>query len=300
MRFLVTGATGMIGQYLCALCKRKGHEVNFLTTSPDKITHDLDYQGFYWNPETGEVDKECLRNVDKIIHLAGANVAKRWTKKHRKAIVDSRVKTAQLLFDLLSEQPNEVTQFISASAIGIYPGSISQLYDEDSKEIDNGFLGEVVMKWEAAADQFKHLGVGVTKIRIGLVLAANGGILNEIKKPIQNGIGAPLGSGKQWQSWIHIDDLTRLFLFVAEEEQAGLFNAVAPHPVKQRNLMRAVAKRLERPLFMPPVPPFLLKLALGDMAIMALSSQLVMSKYLQRIHFRFKYHHVQKAINDLL
>lgn len=300
MKLLITGVTGLIGNHIRELCREKKIDINYLTTSRDKIESTSGYHGFYWNPKTGEIDKNCLEDVDKIIHLAGASVAQRWTKKHRKDILDSRIDTANLLFKLLSENKNHITQFISASAIGIYPNSISHLYDEDSDEVGKDFLSEVVQKWETAADQFKNLGLEVTKVRIGLVLAEKGGILAEIKKPIQNYVGAPLGNGNQWQSWIHISDLARLFVFVAEEEHSGIFNAVAPQPVKQKNLIKCVAEHLNKPILFPKVPGFILKIVLGEMATMILASQLVVSKRLEPLGFTFHFHHLENAVKDLV
>lgn len=300
MKLLITGATGLVGSHIHELCREKGIDINYLTTSRDKIENSPGFQGFYWSPENGTLDENCFEGVDKIIHLAGASVAKRWTEKHRQAILDSRIDTAGLLFKAISKKKHHISQFISASAIGLYPSSISHLYDEKSTETADNFLGKVVDEWEAAADQFEELGIAVTKVRVGLVLAENEGMLPEIKKPVQNYVGSALGSGKQWQSWIHVEDLARLFLFVAEEEHSGVFNGVAPHPVKQKNLIKCVAKELDKPLFLPPVPGFVLKTVLGEMATIILSSQLVMSKRLDPLGFSFKFHHLENAVSDLV
>lgn len=300
MKLLITGATGLIGKHICEICRNRSYEVNYLTTSQEKIKNKSNFHGFYWNPAQDKIDTSCIEGVDKIIHLAGANIVKPWTKSYREQIINSRIDSANLLYKLLSEEENEVTQFISASAIGIYPSSISHLYDESSTEKADDFLGKVVQKWEISADQFKHLGIGVSKIRIGLVLAQEGGFLQAIKKPINNYVGSCLGSGKQWQSWIHIEDLAHLFVYVAEEEQGGVFNAVAPQPVKQKNMVKSVAKYLDKPLFLPAIPESVLHLILGDRATMILASQLVQSKRLFNIGFTFKFHHLEKAIHDLL
>ncbi|HLS30514.1 MAG TPA: TIGR01777 family oxidoreductase [Flavobacteriaceae bacterium] len=300
MKLLVTGATGLIGSHFSKLCKEKGYVINYLTTSKDKIEDKPQYKGFYWDPEKGEIDPKCIEGVDKIIHFAGASVAQRWTKKHRKEILSSRIKTATLLRSLLSKKENQITQFISASAIGIYPSSLSKLYDESSEEKADDFLGLVVQEWEHEADEFRKLGVGVSKLRIGLVLSADSGFFAEIKKPIKYYVGSALGSGNQWQSWIHIDDLAALFLFVAEEELEGVFNAVAPNPVKQKYLINCIAKALKKPIFLPPVPGVLLKTVLGDMASVITSSQLVVSKRWEKEGFVFKHTQVQGAIRDLV
>lgn len=300
MKLLITGVTGLIGGQLAKECEQNGIAINYLTTHKNKIENSPQYKGFYWNPETGEIDKECIEGVDKIIHLAGASVAKRWTQKRRKEILASRIKSADLLRSLIKESDNTVTQFISASAIGIYPDSMSKLYDEDSTEKSNDFLGLVVQEWETAADEFKELGIEVTKIRIGLVLAANGGFLKEIKKPVQYYAGSCLGSGNQWQSWIHIEDLARIFLFVAENELTGVFNAVSPNPVKQKFLIKCIADQLDKKIILPAVPKLVLRATLGEMSSMITSSQLVMSKRLRSHNFHFHFPHLKAAVRDIL
>jgi len=300
MKLLMTGATGMIGQHIQHLCRKRGIALNYLTRDQHNIKNDPQCRGFLWNPKSGTIDQNCLRGVDKIVHLAGASVAKRWTPSQKKAIIKSRLDSAQLLYDLLEQTDNGVTQFISASAIGIYPDSMSHLYTEESTEVAGDFLGKVVQKWEKAANRFMELGIEVTKIRIGLVLARESGFFPKIKAPIDNFMGTYLGSGNQWQSWIHIRDLARLFLFVAEEEQTGIFNGVAPHPVKQKNLIDCIAKHRYKSIKLPPLPRFALCLFFGQMAKMVLASQLVMSKRLESIGFKFKFHHLENAVIDLL
>lgn len=300
MKLLITGATGLIGRHIRAICKEKAYSVHYLTRDPDKIEDHPDYKGFLWDPDKGQIDKRCFKDVDKIIHLAGAPISKRWTKSYRKSILRSRIKSAALLHKVLLKEENQVIQFVSASAIGVYPDSISHLYKESSKEKANDFLGLVVQEWEKTADSFKELGIMVTKMRIGLVLAPQSGMLAELKRTIGNYVGSYLGSGKQWQSWIHIEDLARLFMFVLEEEQEGVFNAVAPNPVKQKNLVKCIAKHMDKPLVLPPAPRPVLRVVLGRMANMVLSSQLVMSEKLEGSGFIFKYTQMENAIKDLI
>lgn len=275
-------------------------EVHYLTRNPNKITKESTLKGFFWDPENGEIEEECLEGVTKIVHLAGASVSKRWTKRQKELILTSREKTGQLLYDLLSSHTHDVNQIISASAIGIYPSSLSRLYTEDYPGKSNDFLGNVVQKWEAAADRFTNLGILVTKVRIGLVLASDGGFLEQIKKPIKNYMGACLGSGKQWQSWIHIEDLVALFLYLLQNDIDGVFNGVAPSPVKQRYLLRKIAKILKKPMFLPPVPGFVLEFLVGEMSSMILSSQLVASQKIEQTNFQFRFTQVDRALKDLL
>jgi uncharacterized protein (TIGR01777 family) len=300
MTILITGATGLIGTHLAATCIEIGHVVHYLTTSKEKIDHKPNYKGFYWNPASGEIDKDAFNGVDSIVHLAGASIAKRWTKSYRKTIIDSRVKSAELLFNALESEKHNVKQFISASGIGIYPASLTKLYSEEDTEVDDSFLGQVVVAWELAADRFKTLGIDVAKVRTGLVLAKHQGALPQLVRPIRLGLGAPLGSGKQWQSWIHIDDVARIYVAIIENEWEGIFNAVAPTPVTNKKLTHQVANILEVPCWLPNVPGFLLKLVLGRMSMLLLEGQLVSSKKLDALGFSFKYHNLEIALEDLL
>jgi uncharacterized protein (TIGR01777 family) len=300
MRVLITGATGLVGSNLADKCIEKGIEVNYLTTSKEKIEKKPNYKGFYWDPTTKDIDDKCLNEVDVIIHLAGANIAKRWTSSYKEEIIDSRVETAKLLFNSLKSSKRTISQFISASAIGIYPSSLQKLYTEDESNTDESFLGEVVEKWEAAADIFKDLNIKVTKVRTGLVLAKNGGALQKMKEPADFNLGAAFGSGKQWQSWIHIEDLSNLYMHILENNLEGVYNGVAPNPVTNTELMDGIAKQLDKNVWLPNVPAIALKVALGDMSTVVLSSQLVSSDKIENTGFTFKYKNLTKALEDLL
>ncbi|MAM18639.1 MAG: TIGR01777 family protein [Gramella sp.] len=299
MRVLITGATGMVGSRLSDLCLEKGMEVHYLTTGKSKIQKKENYKGFYWNPDTGEIEAGCLEGVDTIVHLAGASIAEPWTSSYKKQIIKSRVATANLLFETLKKQENEVENFISASAIGVYPSSLQKLYFEDDAAVADNFVGEVVRKWEAAADQFEKIGLDVAKIRIGLVLAEEGGMLEKIKKPISLNMGAALGSGKQWQSWIHVEDLAGIFLFAIQNHLSGTFNAVAPNPVTNKELTKELAKQMGKSIWLPNVPKFALKTLLGEMSQIVLSSQLVSCKKIDSAGYNFKYHQLSRALADL-
>jgi len=300
MRVLITGATGLVGQALVELFHEKGIGVNYLTTSRSKIKTQPNYQGFYWDPSKSEIDADSLKDVTTIINLAGANVAKKWTSSYKKEILNSRLDTLMTLKKALSSEDHQVEQLITASAIGLYKDSLTKFHEEEQFSPGNNFLADVVLQWESAADEVGKLGIDVSKIRIGLVLAKDGGALEKIKQPIENYIGAPLGTGKQWQSWIHIEDLTRIFLYVMEHELEGVFNAVAPNPVNNKELTECIAKRLEKPLILPKVPAFVLKLMLGEMATIVLGSQLVSSKKMLSTGFQFNYAQLKPALADLL
>ncbi|MCB4809427.1 TIGR01777 family oxidoreductase [Tamlana sp. 62-3] len=300
MRVLITGATGLVGSEIVKLCKEKEIAVNYLTTNKSKLERNTNYQGFYWNPSKGEIDVNCLEQVDTIIHLAGANIAKRWTTANRKIILDSRTQSAKLLFETLKTEKHQVKHFISASAIGIYPDSLTNYYSEDDKNANTTFLAKVVTAWEASANAFKTLNINVAKIRIGLVLAKNGGALVQMVKPAKYGLSAPFGIGKQWQSWIHITDLARCFMYVLKYKLDGVYNAVAPNPVTNKELTKTIAKTLEMPCFLPGIPKIIMKLALGEMHIILFESQRVSAKKMENKGFNFKYNYLQPALSNIL
>lgn len=300
MKVLITGATGMIGSELGALLLQNGHSVHYLSTSKKDLKNEPNYQGFYWNPQQGIIDENCLPGVEVIIHLAGAPISKRWTQSYKQEIIESRIVTANMLYKLLKTHEHAVAHFISASAIGIYPDSLTQTYSEDNKAIDTSFLGNVVDKWEESVDKFKLLNIKVGKIRTGLVLSDKGGMLKELEKPIKLGLGSPFGSGAQWQSWIHIDDLVHLYYYAILKQWQGVYNAVAPNPVTNAQLVKAVAHQLKKPVFMPNIPQFLMKLVLGEMHMLLFTSQKVSSQKVIDNGYEFKYKTLDKALENLL
>lgn len=300
MKILITGATGMIGKELVDLLLQNNHTVHYLTTSKDKIHNKPNYYGFFWNPEQSIIDENCLMGVEAIIHLAGATVSKRWTNSYKEEIIESRVLTTNLLYKALKNYPNQVKQVVSASAIGIYPNSLTEIYTEDSLKVSHDFLGTVVQKWEESVDVFSVLKIKVCKIRIGLVLSDKGGALTEMVKPINLGLGSPFGSGMQMQSWIHISDLVELFYFATQNQLEGVYNAVAPNPVTNKELVVAIAKVLNKSLILPAVPKFVMQLILGEMHQLLFSSQHVSSKKIQEKQFHFRFNELEPALLDLL
>lgn len=300
MKILITGATGLVGKAIVKECHKNKFDVNYLTTSKNKIQSTANYKGFYWNPDSGEIDLNCFENVTAIINLAGATISKRWTPKYKKTIISSRVNSLKTLFDGLKKaNTTHVKSFVSASAIGIYPDSLINFYEEDSNYKTEGFLAEVVKVWEKEADAFNSFNINVAKIRIGLVMSNKGGALPETVKPIKFYVGSPFGSGQQWQSWIHINDLASLFLFVITQELNGVYNAVASNPVTNEKLTKKVASTLHKKVIFPNIPAFILKLILGEMAVLLLASQRVSNKKILEEGFSFKHKNVCSALNSL-
>jgi uncharacterized protein (TIGR01777 family) len=297
---LITGATGLVGKALAKKCLQNGFNVHYLTTRKSKIKLQENYKGFYWNPQLEIIDISCFEGVNIIINLAGSSIAQRWTKAYKSLILSSRKKALELLHLSIETHDFPVKHIISASAIGIYPDSKTRYYEEDFQGTDISFLRTVVRSWEGALKAFNALGVKTTALRIGIVLDKHEGALPKISGPIKGYIGSALGSGDQWQSWIHIDDLVRMFMFVLDSSLEGIFNAVAPNPVQQKDFVKSVANVLKRPIFFPKVPEFILNFALGEMSAIALESQRVSAQKIQDLGFEYDFHELDAALRDLL
>lgn len=296
MKVLITGSTGLVGNELVSLLLKNGVHVNYLTTSEDKLQNETNYKGFLWNPDKGDIDEDALEDVEVIIHLAGASISKRWTDSYKQEILESRILSTTLLHGALKNKPNKVNHFISASAIGIYPDSFDKVYSEDDSEFDNSFLSHVVQRWESAVDRIKSLNIKVSKIRTGLVLSGKGGALKELAKPIEFGLGAAFGTGKQMQSWIHIFDLVNIYYYVLKEELEGVYNAVAPYPVTNNELVKQVSRVMKKPFFMPNIPKFIVEMILGEMHVLLFASQNVSAKKIISTGYQFKYLSLEKAL----
>jgi uncharacterized protein (TIGR01777 family) len=303
---LLTGGTGMIGTHLQKLLIAKGYSLIVLLRDEAKnksLTQNISYAK--WDVEKGHIDKDAIASADYIIHLAGANVAeKRWTNKRKMEIVESRTKSSDLLVKSIKEIPNKIKAIISASAIGWYgpdaAASIQNGFKEDAPA-SNDFLGKTCKLWEASIEPAEQLNKRLTIFRFGIVLSKKGGALKEFKKPLKFGVAAILGDGKQIISWIHIDDLCRLLLFAIEHDNIlGIYNAVAPKPVSNKEFTLTLAKQLHSKLFIPVhVPEFVLQLAMGEMRIEVLKSTTVSSEKISKTGFSFLYSTAEAALKNL-
>lgn len=300
MKVLIAGATGLVGNELVNLCREQGIAMHYLTTRKNKIVSDTNYNGFYWNPDENEIDLKCFEGVTAVINLAGASISKRWTSSYKEEVLSSRVNSLRALYGALEKvDTSNITSFVSASAIGIYPNSLNAYYTEDEKKVDNSFLGDVVKAWETEIDAFKKFNFKVSKVRIGLVMSSKGGALPEMVRPVQYYAGAAFGDGQQWQSWIHITDLARMFLFVIENNLQGSYNGVGPNPVTNTKLVKEIAKVLHKPLFLPNIPKFVMKTILGEMSYLLFASQRVSSKKIEEEGFAFEYTNVCSALEGI-
>lgn len=296
-QILITGATGMVGKQLIPTLQALGHQVSILSR---KKTTIKGVKVFLWDVYNQTIDKKALNGVDTIIHLAGEGIGdKKWTAKRKKEIVDSRVLSGQLLYKTIKETNAPIKTFISASAVGFYGDRGEEILTEKS-ESGIGFLSECCIKWEHAADEGIALGIRVVKIRIGLILSKDGGALASMEKPIKYFVGAPLGSGKQWMPWIHLDDIIKIFTKAAEDEQmVGPYNACAPFPVTNKLFTRALANQLNRPVWPVSVPEFVLKGILGEMSILPLMSNHTKADKLLKSGYEFSHTDINNALASI-
>ncbi len=295
---LITGANGLIGSQLTGKLLQKGCRVSHLGRSVRKGS----VPSFQWDPKKGTVDAKAFVGVDTVIHLAGAGIAdKRWSPARKLEILDSRIQSTTLLYDFLASNQHQVRTVICASAIGYYGFSLGDTLLHESSPAGGDFLSTVVVKWEEAMDKMNDLDLRLVKIRIGIVLSAKGGALKELTRPVAWGVGAPLGTGRQMVSWIHLDDLCSIFMKAIEDEvMIGPYNATAPNPVSNKELTASIAKAIRRLILLPPIPPFVMRMIVGEMADLVLFGSRVSCRKVQEAGFSFKYPDLPEALKNLL
>ena len=301
---LITGGTGLVGKALGWALQEKGYAVIILTRSLEgkKAAANLRYAT--WDVNKQEIDMDALQAADHIIHLAGAGVVeKKWTEAYKKEIRDSRTESSRLLIDALQNNANKVQTIVSASAIGWYGADTMPVRPfVETDPADDSFLGETCRLWEAGIEPVAHLGKRLVKLRIGIVLGNDGGALAEFKKPVRLGAAAILGNGKQIVSWIHIEDLCRLFMAAIENTALqGSYNAVAPLPVSNKTLTLTLARAMNGKLFIPVhVPAFVLQIMMGQRSIEVLKSATVSCKKILDSGFSFTFDTIDKALENLV
>lgn len=289
---LISGGSGLIGQRITSMLEAQGKSVAWLSRSKQS------QKSFIWDIEKGTIDPESMEWADAVIHLAGAGVAdKRWTEERKKLILESRTKSTQMLYQAIEKADKKPDTFISASAIGYYGFDTGTTLMEESSAAGKDFLAEVVIAWEAEVKKIESLHLRTVLLRIGIVLDKEGGALGEMLKPP---VAAPLGKGDQWMSWIHIDDLAKMFVFALEKTTLqGIFNAVSPNPATNYRLTHEAARAKRKPFVGIGVPGFILNLILGEMSQMVIGGNRVSSQKIQRAGFEFEYPILIPALKDI-
>jgi len=294
---LITGANGLIAKELSKRLEKE-YTVRFLTRKKQNANE------FEWNVNASTIDGTALENVSHIIHLAGAGVAeKRWTEERKKEIISSRVGSAGLLLKTLQKKNQKLKSFVSASGINYYGTETTEKIFTEKDGPGHDFLSKVTSVWEQAADEFKNQRVAerVVKLRTGVVLSEKEGALKKMLPTIKAGIGSPLGTGKQYMPWIHIQDICSMYEFALKNSELdGAFNAVAPEHATNKDLTVQAAEVLKKPLFMPNVPAFVLKLLFGELSVAVLEGSRASSGKIQHAGFQFKFPDLKEALKDLL
>lgn len=294
---LITGANGMLAKNL-AKHLEKDYSIRFLTR------HKTRNNEYVWDINANYIDPNALIGVHSIIHLAGTPIAtKRWTNKRKKNIISSRVNSAELILQELKKLNINIDSFISASAIGYYSSNTTEKILDEKATKGDGFLSDVCFKWENAAEAFKSNSVAsrITIARMGIILAKNNGALHKIMRPIKYGLGSSLGNGNQYIPWIHINDLVRLFKFFLDDKTIhGTFNAVSSNYVTNSELTKIIAKKLKRPIFLPNIPKFIIKLIFGEMSTVLLTGSKISSQKISDAGFRFGHDTINSALNNLI
>lgn len=294
---LIAGATGLVGEQLIATLLANGHQVSILARKPTKLTN---VRVFLWDVYRQTMDSNAFEGIDTIINLTGESIAdKPWTKERKRLIMESRVKSAELIFNTIKAINAPIESYISASAVGFYGDRADEVLTEDDLS-GTGFLSDCCIQWEKAADQFIALGIRVVKVRIGIVLSEKGGALSAMEKPIKYLAGTALGSGKQWMPWIHLDDLINIFAkAVADTHMFDVYNATAPSPVTNTAFTQMLGKILHRPIWPFKVPAFVLKVILGEMSILPLMSNNTSAQKILNTGFQFKYLDLADALTAI-
>lgn len=297
---LLTGGTGFIGKHLTKLLLDEGFSVSILTRSRRENTDQISY--YQWNVQKQEIDAEAISNVNYIIHLAGTNIAGgRWTPKRKKAILSSREDSIKLLHDTLQKNNKTIDGFISASAVGYYGAYNSENICTEDLPAANDFVGQVCLRWEAAADTISKLGIRTVKIRTGVVLGKEGGFLKPLKPVFKYGFGTALGSGKQYMPWIHIDDLCRMYVKALKDPtMSGPYNAAVTDATTNTFFSKKMCALFGYQLWLPNVPAFILQLTYGKMSKLLLKGQRISSEKIKNNGFTFQYESIEMALKNCL
>ena len=300
MKLLITGGSGTLGQKITKLALSKGYQVNILTRNKKLSSNDSDLKYFYWDPNLNIIDDNCFLGVDSIINLSGYNVFCYWSNKNKSKILKSRIESTSFILSQIKEKNIKIKSFVSASGIAAYKDSLTDISSEDhGVNIQSSFINQVVNKWESKVRDYEKIlpEVSFSILRVGLVLSNSGGLFKITKNLSKLFLLSPLGIGNQWQSWIHIDDVSIIFLRSIENDEKGIFNLVSPNPVIQEDLLKKIALFNNSKVIFPNIPTFIVKAIFGEMSELVLSSQKVKSNRLN--DYVFKFSEINDAIRDL-
>ncbi|MDX6189864.1 TIGR01777 family oxidoreductase [Flavobacterium sp. Fl-318] len=297
---LITGGTGFIGKYLTQVLLANNFTVSILSRTPRKSSGLITY--YQWNPERDYIEEDAILNADYIIHLAGEGIVeKRWTAKRKKSILESRTKPITLIHSLLKKHNKSLNAFISASGIGIYGANTSEQICTEDTPAANDFLGLTCQEWEKTADTIGALGIRTVKIRTGIVFGRAGGFLKKITPGFKAGFGTILGSGSQYLPWIHIEDLSQIYLkSILDTKIEGPYNAVLTDDTTQLKFSKTLANLYGYSIWLPKIPQSLLKIVLGEMSDAILKGQRVSSEKIQHTGFEFQFATLETALYDCL
>ena len=298
-KVVISGGSGLIGTRLSQLLLQKGYQVAHLSRS---LHEDKTIRHYLWDLEAGKIEEGALQDVSYVVNLAGASIAdKRWTPAYKQKVIKSRTTATSLLVRSLAEQGIKPRAFISASAINYYGADRGDELLREQSSAGEDFMGSVCRAWEQAAESVEEQGVRLVTLRIGVVLTPEGGALKQLMLPFRFGLGAALGSGRQYFSWIHLDDLCQIIIKAMEDERMqGPYNAVASEPVTNAHFSAVLAAAMNKPYFLPHVPAPLMKLALGERAIMVLGSARGSADKLLKAGYKFSYPELEPALQHLL
>lgn len=293
---LITGGTGFIGRYLTEKLLEKGYTVSILTRNSKPDKDGISY--YIWDVDAYSIDESAVLNADYIIHLAGENIAEeRWTSKRKAAIRDSRVQSARLIYDTLKKSNKRIDAFVSASGIGYYGSVNGEGICTENTLPANDFVGKVCQDWEKTADLMVGLGIRTVKIRTGLVLGKDEGILKKLNPIFKKGLGSALGSGKQYMPWVHVHDLCMMYIEAIENgRMTGPYNATINDSTTNLIFSRELANSFGFSIWLPNVPAFLIRLALGQRAVLLLTGRRVSSDKIKKLGFRFQFKNLRKAL----
>ena len=297
---VLTGGTGFIGKKLTRLLLENGFSVSVLSRSVKENSEGISY--YKWDVDAGTIDEQAILNADYVIHLAGENIgAKRWAVNRKKAILDSREKSTQLLFSCLHKHNKQLKAFVSASGVGIYGAITDEVICSETTPAASDFLGTVCQKWESATNPIRDLGIRTVQIRTGLVLGKGDGVLQQLIPLFKYKLGSAIGSGKQYMPWIHIDDLCRIYLAsMLNSEMQGPYNAAINDSTNNTIFSSALAKVFGYTIWLPNVPAFVLQLVLGEMAQLVLKGRRINSEAIEKTGFQFQFTDLEKALRDCI